>query len=70
MPSNNIIIFIKSLFIFRYIGLKFDQINENLQKIMRDNKRGLIQVRKNHVLSCQSRFLGIPSNKYMIWIVM
>ncbi|XP_029160025.1 uncharacterized protein LOC114932017 [Nylanderia fulva] len=52
--------------ILGYIGLKFDQINENLQKIMRNNE----QVGKNHVLqSCQNRFLRIPSNKYIIWIV-
>ncbi|XP_072754251.1 uncharacterized protein [Anoplolepis gracilipes] len=54
--------------ILGYIGLKFDQINENVQKIMKNNK--IRQVGKNRMLqSRQRRLSGTPSKKHVLWIV-
>ncbi|XP_067207716.1 uncharacterized protein [Linepithema humile] len=55
--------------ILGYIELKFDQINKNFQKVIRD-KHKIKYARKNPVLnSCHPRFLKIPSNKLMTWVV-
>ncbi|XP_072767256.1 uncharacterized protein [Anoplolepis gracilipes] len=56
--------------ILGYLELKFDQINENLQKIIRNNN-GITQVTDNHVLqSRQRKVLETLSSEHMIWIVM
>jgi len=57
------------LLIFRYIGLKFDQINENFQNMTRNNMLGTPHFYKNIVLHSR-RSLKTISSKFMIWIVM
>jgi len=54
---------------FRYIGLKFDQINEHLDKLTNGNK--IKRAWEDSVLLFhQSRYTKAPRNAHMIWIVM
>ncbi|XP_072767255.1 uncharacterized protein [Anoplolepis gracilipes] len=53
--------------IFGYIGLKFDQINQHLLDLTRDNKRGIKRVWENSIH--QHRFSQAPNNDWMIWII-
>ncbi|XP_072754253.1 uncharacterized protein [Anoplolepis gracilipes] len=53
--------------ILGYIGLKFDQINENLWKLT--NECRIKQAWKNHVTFASTQAFKIPSNKCMTWIV-
>jgi len=58
-------------FIFRYIGVKFDQINEHLKNISNNNKHGVAQAWNNAALrTLQRQFAKTPNNKWMIWIIM
>lgn len=55
-------------FIFRYIKLKFDQVNGYLLKLSEDNKCGIKWALQNPVsLLHQHKF---PSNEWMTWILM
>lgn len=66
--ANNYYLLIFS--IFRYVSLKFDQINEYLEKLNKSNDR-IKRVWEHPVLLChQSRYAKIPRIKYMIWILM
>lgn len=58
------------LFVYRYLELKFDQINENLRKFARDNESGIIQIWNNNHVSRSCQLLKILNRKYIIWIVM
>ncbi|XP_071631947.1 uncharacterized protein [Temnothorax longispinosus] len=56
--------------ILEYTGLKFDQINEHLQNLMRNNKRKIIQAWENPVTYPRNRrFSKTLSDKCIIWIV-
>lgn len=67
---------------FRYIELKFDQINKNLQKFgqinknfqktVRNNKHEVTQVGRNQVLQLRQcrLFFETSNNKDIIWIIM
>lgn len=54
--------------IFRYIGLKFDQLNQHLLNLIRANKRGIKRAWGNSMH--QHRFSQTSSNEWMTWIVM
>ncbi|XP_067207717.1 uncharacterized protein [Linepithema humile] len=52
-----------------YIGLKFDQINENFQNITRNNKLENKHFYENIVLHSRQRSLKAISSKFITWIV-
>ncbi|XP_070172339.1 uncharacterized protein [Polyergus mexicanus] len=53
-----------------YVGLKFDQINEYLEKLTKDNKYRKLAWGHSVLFFHQSRYAKGPSNAYIIWIVM
>lgn len=57
--------------IFSYIGLKFDQINENLKKLTKSNKRRVKRAWEHSVLLFhQSEYAKASKSAYMIWVIM
>jgi len=58
-------------FIFRYIKLKFDQINTHLQNLSKDVKYEIKPASQNPIIQVhQRRFSKNLSNQYIIWTVM
>ncbi|XP_071631946.1 uncharacterized protein [Temnothorax longispinosus] len=56
--------------ILEYIGLKFDQINEHLQNLTRNNKRKIKQAwQKSRTHQYQRRFSKTLNRKCIIWII-
>lgn len=60
---------------FRYIGLKFDQVNEHLHQLdnqFKHNKREIKRAWENPILRNSHRHesLNAPSTEHIIWIVM
>ncbi|XP_067207602.1 uncharacterized protein [Linepithema humile] len=56
--------------IIGYVGMKFEQINEHLKNMANSNKCGMTQAWDNTVIHTpQRQFAHIPSNKWMIWII-
>jgi len=56
---------------FRYMGLKFDQINEHLQHLMKNkNKIKRAWENSNMIHSHQRRFSKSLRSKCVMWIVM
>ncbi|XP_070172340.1 putative gustatory receptor 28a [Polyergus mexicanus] len=53
--------------IFGYVGLKFDQVNQHLLNLTRDNKRRIKRVWENS--THQHRFSQASSNEWIIWII-
>jgi len=61
----------KNFFTFRYIGLKFDQINKLLQNLITYNDHKIKQVWENFTIhSHRCRFSETSNNKRLIWIIM
>lgn len=54
--------------IFRYIGLKFDQVNQHLVDLTKDSKRGMKRAAWKNPMH-QQRF-SQASSEWMIWTVM
>lgn len=60
-----------NLFHIRYLGLKFDQVNEHLHKLVTENVCGIKRAWESPMLLSQQReLLNAPSSKHMTWIVM
>ncbi|XP_067207670.1 uncharacterized protein [Linepithema humile] len=56
--------------IIGYVGLKFDQINEQLRNMAYNNKYGMTQTWDNTVLNVRQRqFAKNSSNKWTIWTI-
>jgi len=55
-------------YISRYIGLKFDQVNQHLLDLTRDNEHKIKRAWKSSTL--QHRYPQTLSNEWLIWIVM
>lgn len=53
---------------FRYVYIKFRQINEYLGNVANNNKYGMIQVWDNTVLHTSQR--RIARTNWTIWIIM
>jgi len=58
-----------NFFTFRYIGLKFDQINKLLQNLITNNDYKIKQVWENFTIHSH-RFSETLNNKLLIWIIM
>ncbi|XP_011868557.1 PREDICTED: uncharacterized protein LOC105562374 [Vollenhovia emeryi] len=54
-----------------YIGVKFDQVNEELQDLIKNNTCSIKQTSANSMIhSHQRRFFKVLNSKCIIWIVM
>jgi len=59
-----------NFFTFRYIGLKFDQINKLLQNLITNNDHKIKQVWENFTIHSHRQFPEALNNKRLIWIIM